>query len=111
MWWADEPDSYTCSTLSPSRASRARPAALGRVEEKASKNYTILYYLQYRHSCKVADEITLLGVGNEPTHEEEMTIDDCGGRREDSDNAETTIVLMGDNGTIDMNEEEKKKMN
>lgn len=69
--------------------------ALGRVEEKASKNYTILYYLQYGHRCKVADTKTLLGVGNEPTHEEEMTIDDCGGRREDSDNAETINSIIG----------------
>ncbi|KAL0653409.1 hypothetical protein Bca4012_096100 [Brassica carinata] len=59
-------------------------------------------------SCKVADE--LLRVGNEPIHEEEeMTIGDCGGRREDSDSAETINSSNGDNGTLDMNEEHKKK--
>ena len=54
--------------------------------------------------------MTLLGVGNEPIHEEEeMTIGDCGGRREDSDSAETINSSNGDNVTLDMNEEQKKK--
>ena len=82
----------------------------GRIEEKETKNCTVLYSLQYRHSCKVADEMTLLGVGNKPIHEEEeMTIGDCGGRREDSDSAETINSSNGDNGTLDMDEEQKKK--
>ena len=52
--------------------------------------------------------MTLLGVGNKPIHEEEeMTIGDCGGRREDSDSAETIKSSNGDNGTLDMNEEKK----
>ncbi|KAF3492762.1 hypothetical protein DY000_02055710 [Brassica cretica] len=54
--------------------------------------------------------MTLLGVGKEPIHEEEeMTIGDCGGRREDSDSAETINSSNGDNVTLDMNEEQKKK--
>ena len=54
--------------------------------------------------------MTLLGVGNKPIHEEEeMTIGDCGGRREDSDSAETINSSNGDNVTLDMNEEQKKK--
>lgn len=82
--------------------------AHGRVEEKSSKNRTILYSLQYGHSCKIADERTFLGVENKPTHaEEQMTIDDCGGRREDTDSAETINRINGDNGMIDMNEEER----
>lgn len=36
-----------------------------------------------------------------------MTIDDCGGRREDTDSAETINRINGDNGMIDMNEEER----
>ena len=50
-----------------------------------------------------------MGVENELTHaEEEMTIGDCGGRREDSDSAKTINSINGDNGTVDMNEEERK---
>ena len=45
--------------------------------------------------------MTLLGVGNKPIHEEEeMTIGDCGGRREDSDSAETINSSNGENGTL-----------
>ena len=37
-----------------------------------------------------------------------MTIGDCAGRREDSDSAKTINSINGDNGTDDMNEEERK---
>lgn len=36
-----------------------------------------------------------------------MTIDDCGGRREDIDSVEIINRINGDNGMIDMNEEER----
>lgn len=82
--------------------------ARGRVEEKLSKNRIILYFLQYGYSCKIVDERTFLGVENEFIYaEEQMTIDDCGGRREDIDSVEIINRINGDNGMIDMNEEER----
>ena len=67
----------------------------GRIEEKETKNCTVLYSLQYRHSCKVADEMTLLGVGNEPIHEEEeMTIGDCGGEKMVTVPKQSIVVMV-----------------